>query len=131
MLPCDVLLVEDDAQERELVLDALGPGLSIAIAVDGAGALARLATMRPRLVLLDLKMSGANGFDLLASLRTDVALAAIPVVVLTSSYDPRDVARAFALGARDYVVKPIAHRELSERLRATRRHWLATERAAS
>jgi CheY-like chemotaxis protein len=120
----DVLLVEDDACEAELVVRALGPAISVETVGDGAVAIARMRERRPRLVLLDLKMGGRTGFDVLAEAAQHRDLASTPIVVLTSSSDPRDVERAYALGAHGYVVKPIAHAQLTERLRSVATHWL-------
>jgi CheY-like chemotaxis protein len=121
----EIVLVEDDAREAELVVSALGPEVRVATVADGAAVLARLRAQPPRLVLLDLKMGGATGFDVLAAIRGDPVLRTVPVVVLTSSSDPRDVERAQSLGAHGYVVKPIAHERLAERLGALRRFWLS------
>lgn len=121
----EIVLVEDDTREAELVISALGPGVRVETVTDGAAALACLRAHRPRLVLLDLKMGGATGFDVLAAVRADPALRGVPVVVLTSSSDPRDVERAYALGAHGYVVKPIEHGRLAERLGALRGFWLS------
>jgi DNA-binding response OmpR family regulator len=121
----DVLLVEDDAHEAELVVRALGPRVRVLTAPDGDSALEMMLASPPRLVLLDLKMGGASGFEVLATVRGAPALASVPVVVLTSSSDPRDVARAYELGAHGYVVKPIVHARLVERLGAVTQFWLA------
>jgi CheY-like chemotaxis protein len=121
----EVVLIEDDAREAELVVSALGPEVRVTTVSDGATVLARLRTRPPRLVLLDLKMGGATGFDVLAAIRGDPGLHTVPVVVLTSSSDPRDVERAQSLGAHGYVVKPIAHARLAERLGALREFWLS------
>jgi CheY-like chemotaxis protein len=122
--PAEIVLVEDDAREAELVVSALGPGVRVTTVPDGAAALDRLRTQPPQLVLLDLKMGGASGFDVLAAVRAEPGLRRVPVVVLTSSSDPRDVERAYALGAHGYIVKPIEHERLAERLDAVRRFWL-------
>jgi DNA-binding response OmpR family regulator len=127
----DVLLIEDDAQEAELIARALGRGLVVETLTDGAAAVDRLRVRRPRLVLLDLKMGGATGFDVLGAVRRAADLNTLPVVVLTSSSDPRDVERAYQLGAHGYVVKPIAHSRLAERLSAVTSFWLRTPAPAA
>jgi CheY-like chemotaxis protein len=121
----EILLVEDDAREAELVVSALGSEVRVDTVTDGARVLERLRSGVPRLVLLDLKMGGATGFDVLAAIRADPGLRHVPVVVLTSSSDPRDVERVQALGGDGYVVKPIAHERLAERLGTLRRFWLS------
>jgi DNA-binding response OmpR family regulator len=128
--PPDVLLIEDDPREAELIASALDRRYAVETLADGADAVARLRRRPPRLVLLDLKMGGATGFDVLGAVRRETDLAALPVVVLTSSSDPRDVARAYALGAHGYVVKPIAHARLAERLAAVTSFWLQAQTAA-
>lgn len=67
---------------------------------------------RPDLILLDLYMPTKNGLEVLAELRADAELARIPVVVLTGSETGSDVERAYELGARSYLVKPLTHQRV-------------------
>jgi len=68
----------------------------------------------PRLILLDLKMPGKTGFDVLSWIRASPQLSRIPVVVLTSSVHTEDRARALELGARQYLVKPVGYAALEK-----------------
>lgn len=127
---CDILLVEDDAADAELALRALA---SLALAVrrvaDGETALADLRSAspraRPRVVLLDLKLPGIDGFQVLAAIRAEPAICMLPVVVLTSSREDRDVERSYALGANGYVVKPVDSVRFGNTLREIGAYWTA------
>ena len=61
----------------------------------------------PQIILLDLNMPGTNGHQVLKEIKTDSALAKIPVIVLTTSDDPRDIERCYQAGANSYVQKPV------------------------
>ena len=105
-----VLLVEDNADDVELTLWALGEiGLtSVEVAWDGAEALRMLqAGPVPDLVLLDLRLPLVDGLEVLARLRSDQELKAIKVVVLTSSENPLDKAACQSLGVTAYLGKPL------------------------
>jgi CheY-like chemotaxis protein len=79
----------------------------------------------PTLVLLDLKMPRLNGFDVLAWVRSDRQLRALPVVVLSSSNHDADVKRAYDLGANSYLVKPVGFESLVEIARSLNQYWLS------
>jgi CheY-like chemotaxis protein len=79
----------------------------------------------PTLVLLDLKMPRVNGFDVLAWLRGNRELRAMPVVVLSSSNHDADVKRAYDLGANSYLVKPVGFESLVEIARSLNQYWLS------
>jgi CheY-like chemotaxis protein len=132
-----VLLVEDDDNDRRLVLAAfqeLGLAGAVGWAADGQDALdwlhrrgphAGRAGEAPRLVLLDLKMPRVDGFGVLAHLRADPALRLLPVVVFSSSREAGDIARSYALGGNGYVVKPADYAALTGTLSDVVRYWLA------
>lgn len=107
-----ILLVEDSPGECELLGYALteqgfGDSLQVEQGVESAWQhLRETGAALPHLVLLDLKLRNANGLSLLRRLRADARLCILPVVILTSSDDPRDIAAAYATGANGYVVKP-------------------------
>jgi CheY-like chemotaxis protein len=107
-----VLLVEDNPDDRDLLVHAwhrLGLPARLEVVHDGLAALEVLADhgrQGPAVVLLDLKMPGADGFRVLERLRAADSRVP-PVVVLTSSDEPTDVERSYALGASGYVVKPV------------------------
>ena len=83
----------------------------------------------PSLILLDLQLRGQNGCDLLKRLRADARLAAIPVVVFTTSDDQTDLARCYAGGANGYVVKPGTFDELVHCTGDICRYWLTWNRS--
>lgn len=119
-----VLLVEDNPADAELVREALQRANTqcvINVEEDADAALDRLRREaqvqggpRSRLLLLDMNLPGVNGLQLLQWIRSDPALSQIPVIVFSSSQHPRDVQRAYQLGANCYVSKPV---ELAEFMR--------------
>ncbi len=131
----NILLVEDDADEAELaqralagldcVIERVGDGLE---ALDFLFARGRHAQREgetlPELVLLDLKLPALDGLEVLRRLRAEPVTRFIPVVVLTSSNQPSDVSRAYALGVNSYLVKPVDFDEFSALMQQTGRYWL-------
>lgn len=109
----DVLLVEDDPADAMLIEEALlehGMARQISQVDDGVAALRYLrdpTLSRPDLIVLDLNMPRMNGRELLAVLKDDPDLLSIPVVVLTTSAAPEDVASAYDRHANAYVTKPV------------------------
>ena len=110
-----VLVVDDDAAIRDAVRDLLeDAGIRVETASDGAEALSRIEVRRPRLVLLDMRMPGMDGWDFATALRErDLEL---PVVVMTAAADARRWAEE--IGASGFVPKPFA---VSELIAAVRR----------
>jgi CheY-like chemotaxis protein len=109
----DVLVVEDDPGDVLLTTDALEDchlGLSLHVVGDGEEAMRFLRDQgqpRPALILLDLNLPRRGGLEVLAELKTDPDLRAIPVVVLTTSQAEADIVRSYELHANAYVIKPI------------------------
>lgn len=135
----EILLIEDDADEAELALEALrrsGAAAKVARLPDGAAALdhvfggpgGALRSPAPRLILLDLKLPKVDGFAVLTRLKADAAARVIPVVVLTSSTLDEDVLRSYSLGANSYIVKPIDFGEFSAAIERLRAYWLGLNR---
>jgi CheY-like chemotaxis protein len=135
--PVEVLLVEDQPQDLELTLRALrkaGVHRRIQIARDGAEALDYLfspgrpgngkSAGLPKVVVLDLKLPKLDGLEVLEELRRHPHTETLPVVVLTSSREPRDVARSYQLGANSYIVKPVDCDSFSATVQALGRYWL-------
>ena len=133
----DILLVEDSPLEVELTLrplQELDPASHIEVARDGEEALDfllgrgtfrhRLAAPLPRLVLLDLKLPKLDGIDVLRALRANSRTCMVPVVVLTSSTDPRQLAQCYQLGANSCVQKPVRHDEFWGTIQTLGRYWL-------
>ncbi|WP_018503855.1 response regulator [Parafrankia discariae] len=110
--PYDVLLAEDDPGDAMLVAEAFlarGLGQTLHTVGDGVEALKYLrdpAHRRPDLIILDLNMPRMDGREALAAIKADPALRGIPVVVLTTSDAPSDVASSYDLHANAYVCKP-------------------------
>lgn len=106
-----ILHVEDDSADRLLIAAAFArmrPPVSVESVVDGQEAIDRLSSPpQPRLVLLDLKMPRRSGFEVLQWIRSQPALRSLPVFILTSSEEPADIDRAYALGANAYLVKDV------------------------
>lgn len=108
-----ILLVED---EKNIVLGVSiclrSAGLEVAVAVDGADALQKMAADKPDLVLLDLVMPKLNGLDALQAMKGNDDLKDIPVIVLSARAQEEDIQRAMDLGATDYMAKPFRPDEL-------------------
>src|SRR6516165_3097886 len=108
----DILLVEDNPNDAELTLRALKKsdiGARLAIARDGAEALEYLLGDRPRpkVVFLDLKLPKIDGIEVLRRVRSEERTRCLPIVVLTSSQEERDINECYKLGVNSYVVKPV------------------------
>lgn len=113
-----VLVVDDDAVSRSVLTQAIqGAGFEVAAVSSGGAALAWLAANTPSVILLDLVMPPPDGYMILRAVRRDRRTAEIPVVVLTALDKGDDVARAFELGADDFVRKPFRPVELVARIR--------------
>lgn len=124
-----VLLIEDDPNDVLLMNRAVakaGFAGPFQVAVDGEEAIATLsgAEPAPALVFLDLKLPRVSGLDVLAWVKAQPALRRIPVVILTSSREERDLARAYDLGANAYVLKPASFNDLVALLKRLFGFWL-------
>ena len=130
-----ILLVEDDPQDIELTLDALADynlANEIAVARDGVealdylyrrGAYADRAEGNPVVILLDLKMPRLGGLQVLKQLKSDEQMRLIPVVVLTSSRESRDLDECYRLGVNSYVVKPVRFTEYVQAVKQIGVFW--------
>jgi chemotaxis family two-component system response regulator Rcp1 len=127
-----ILLVEDSEADAILVqeaLDQVSSEHSVETVRDGERALARLrnaSATRPDLVLLDLNLPRKDGRAVLAEIKGDDELKAIPVIVLTTSSAPADVSFAYSHCANSYVRKPLGLDALVEAAAAIRDFWLRT-----
>ncbi|MGQ0575762.1 MAG: chemotaxis protein CheB [Pseudonocardia sp.] len=113
-----VLLVDDNPDMRRYIHRLLSDRYDITLAADGTQALAELAGRPFDLVLTDVLMPEVDGLELLARIRTDPALRATPVVLLTGGADSTPTVRGLVAGAHDYIVKPFTARELVARVEA-------------
>lgn len=133
-----VLLVEDDADHAELVRRALSSTPSpveLTVCADAETALARLGGSPvadlPHLILLDLRLPGMSGLQLLKELKSAPAVAGIPRAVLTTSRAEPDMARATEFEARRYLVKPVDAPGLADLLAEVERHWASRPRGGA
>ena len=116
--PRRVLLAEDDTLTAALIIHRLErEGYEVEHHADGTSALAAADDHHFGLVVLDVQMPGANGFDVLQRIRSNPKLNHTPVVMLTAVGGERDVVRGFELGADDYILKPFSPAELTARLK--------------
>jgi CheY-like chemotaxis protein len=118
-----ILLVEDDPRDVELTLTALDEyhlANEVVVTRDGEKALDYLycrgefstrANGNPAVMLLDLKLPKVDGLEVLQQVRSDEGLKMLPVVVLTSSNEEKDIMRSYKLGVNAYVVKPVDFHE--------------------
>jgi CheY-like chemotaxis protein len=130
-----VLLAEDNDNDVELTLAALGEHRlvnEVVVVRDGAQALEYLyargafegrAPGNPAVVMLDIKMPKLDGIEVLRQMKADPELRSIPVVMLTSSREERDVVETYRLGVNAYVVKPVAFREFLEAVKTLGLFW--------
>jgi len=132
-----ILLVEDNPTDEALTLRALKKGnigSEVVVARDGAAALELLfgraeagdggAPWSPDLVLLDLKLPKVDGLEVLRRIRADERTKFLPVVILTSSVEQKDLLTGYGLGANSYIRKPVDFVEFSEAVRQLGLYWL-------
>ena len=139
----DVLLVEDNQDDEVLALRAIRRAtgdLDIVIARDGVEALEfifgnesdqeALPVNMPKLILLDVKLPRLSGFDVLRKIRGNANTRHIPVVMLTSSSEQKDILEAYEIGANSYIRKPVDFAEFSETVKYICTYWLTMNHAA-
>ncbi|MBI4392741.1 MAG: response regulator [Euryarchaeota archaeon] len=132
-----ILLVEDNPDHADLTLRALRKNNivnDVVVATDGVEAIDYLFRTGkyennarwtlPRLVILDLKLPRLGGLDVLKKLRSDERTRLLPVVILTSSNEERDLLDGYGLGANSYVRKPINFNDFAEAVRQLGLYWL-------
>lgn len=132
-----ILLVEDNPDDETLTLRALNKSKilnKIIVARDGAEALdylfgtglheGRDTTIQPQLILLDLKLPKIDGLEVLKCLRADARTALLPVTILTTSNEERDIVTSYQLGVNSYVRKPVDSDSFVEAVRQLGLYWL-------
>lgn len=135
----DVILVVEDSDEQYTAVlrafqksDVLNP---VVRCTDGDEALdylfrngrfAGVAAPAPAVILLDLNLPGTDGRDVLERVKADVGLRKIPVVVLTTSESPGDIALCYRAGASSYIIKPIRFDDFLKKVRALKEYWFET-----
>ena len=132
----DILLVEDNPNDAELTMRTLRKGNlanHVSWVKDGAealefifrnGAYAGRPDQNPRLILLDLKLPKVDGIEVLKRLKADDRTRAIPVVMVTSSAEGRDIVESYKLGVNSYVVKPVEFEQFSETVAKAGFYWM-------
>jgi len=132
-----ILLVEDNPCDAELALRALKKrnltdklvwvkdGVAALECVFGSGLEGnRKVSLRPKVILLDLKLPKLDGLEVLRQLKANEESKTIPVVVLTSSGEARDIVQSYKLGVNSYLVKPVNFDEFSEAVSQLGMYWL-------
>jgi CheY-like chemotaxis protein len=132
-----ILLIEDDLNDAELLRRALRTAnlhTPLTVVEDGEAAVRWLAARIdvppaqrpdwPKIILLDIKMPRMSGWEVLEWLRRRPAGCRLPVIVLTSSQEEQDVARAYDLGVSSYLVKPVSFDDLKDMVRAIHHYWM-------
>ena len=128
-----ILLVEDDPDHEALAIRALkksNVANEVRVARDGEEALAYMKGIidgterRPQLVLLDLKLPKVEGLDVLRAIRASDKTALLPVVVLTSSDEERDIVASYRLGVNSYIRKPVNFTDFAEATKQLGMYWL-------
>ena len=114
-----ILVADDDVDIRELIEFKLSTlGHEIVAVSDGAAAVDVCRDDKPDLAVLDVMMPGMSGLDAVRVIRSDEAMADIPVILLTARVKEADVETGFDSGADDYITKPFSPRELASRVQA-------------
>ena len=125
-----ILLVEDDPDHELLTIRALNKSNianSVTVARDGEEAINILFgenPLRPQVILLDLKLPKIDGLEVLRRIRESKSTCTLPVVVLTSSDEERDLVRSYQLGVNSYIRKPVNFNEFAEATRQLGMYWL-------
>ena len=103
-----ILIVEDDDVLRDVLTEKLAKnGYSVDVAADGIIALEKLHAVKPDLILLDILMPRKNGIEVLEELHVDQNLKDVPVIIISNSGQPLEIARAQELGAREFIAKAV------------------------
>ena len=133
----EILLIEDDPNDVELTLHAFSKNNftnNIHVLRDGAEALEYLYGSEapggssphniPKVILLDLKLPKVDGMEVLGRIKSDERTRLIPVVVLTSSREERDIVESYKLGVNSYITKPVDFEKFTETVRQLGLYWL-------
>jgi len=134
----EVLLVEDNIDDANLTIRALKKnnlanqlfhvkdGVEALDFIYGQGQYAGRNTVKPKLILLDLKMPKVDGKEVLKKLKSDVLTKDIPIVMLTSSKEDPDIKACYELGANSYIVKPVEFDKFQKTVSELGMYWLIT-----
>lgn len=125
-----ILLVEDDPDHELLTIRALKKSNianDVRVAHDGEEAINLLfgdSALHPQVILLDLKLPKVDGLEVLRRIRESESTRMLPVVILTSSDEERDVVRSYQLGVNSYIRKPVNFTDFAEATRQLGLYWL-------
>ena len=122
MLSKRFFLIDDDQDDHEILIAALheiDSSIVCHTALNGEDGLHKLdsQTFRPDLIFLDLNMPGMNGFDVLKEIKKSVRLKNIPVVIFSTSNNPKDIRETESLGAHTFITKPSQYSDLRDMLK--------------
>jgi len=133
----EILLVEDNPNDVELTMRALKKNHlanKVLVVIDGAQALdfifrtgaytGRDVANNPKIVLLDLKLPKVNGIEVIRKIKSDQKTKSIPIVVLTSSEEEKDVTESYGLGVNSYIVKPVDFTKFAQVVADAGLYWL-------
>jgi CheY-like chemotaxis protein len=129
-----ILIVDDSPQDIELTISALNEinlANEVAVAEDGEEALDYLYKRgkfeneagTPAIIMLDIKMPKLDGIEVLKHIRSDPKFRLIPVIMVTSSREERDLVESYKLGANSYVVKPVDIKQFFEAIKVLGQYW--------
>ena len=120
-------LIDDHNAVREAVATMIAAAEDIDVvgqSADVHDGIAEVVRLAPHVVLLDLKLPRLNGIDVLRRLKSDDRQKSIPVVMLTSSNEERDIVESYALGVNSYLIKPVEFDKLGEQVVNAGLYWL-------
>lgn len=135
--PIDILIVEDNPADAELTIRALKKNIMTIrffLVTDGEEALeyifgmgryeGRNLSIQPKVIFLDLKLPKINGLEVLKKIKENPSTRRLPVVIVTSSREPRDIESAYDLGVNGYIVKPVGFESFMSAITQTGLFWL-------
>src|ERR1035437_7208433 len=138
-----ILIVDDSAKDVELVIEALAENNlanEVDIAEDGVEALDYLykrgkfaanGNSSPAVILLDIKMPRMNGIEVLRHIRNDPKFKFIPIIMVTSSHEEKDMVESYKLGANSYVVKPVDIVQFIDSIKTLGQYWVVINQLPS
>ncbi|MEO8763376.1 MAG: response regulator [Ginsengibacter sp.] len=140
----EILLVEDDADDAEIMMHAMRKNNlvnQLIHVINGEEALnylfgrgdytGRDVNLKPQLILLDLKMPKVDGMEVLKIVKSNIDTKTIPVVILTSSKEDPDIKRCYELGANGYIVKPVEFHTFIKTLSGLGMYWMLLNHASA
>jgi putative two-component system response regulator len=112
-----ILIVDDTETNIDVLLEILGDDYNLSVAMDGKRALSLISERKPDIILLDIMMPEIDGYEVCRRLKADETTSAIPIIFLTAKVEENEEAKGLALGAVDYITKPISPPILKERIK--------------